>query len=224
MIVRQPLFQVHLLLSAVLFTAMFTAYTYLPAFLETAAGFDGRGVALALAGFGAAGLFGNWIAGRVVDRGPTAATAGVAVTLILATTAVALAGGTLRLLLPLLAFWGAAHTAAFVLCQVRVMLAGKSAPAFASSLNISACNVGIAAGAVAGGWIVECCGIESIGVGSAGLAALALIIAVLVKEKPAPSAHFSGSESVSKSTRASQRGVGKLDGARTVRRAFGSRN
>jgi MFS transporter, DHA1 family, inner membrane transport protein len=201
MILRQPLFLAHLLLSAVLFTAMFAAYTYLAAFLEIVAGFDGRDVALALVGFGVAGLFGNWVAGRVVDRGPTTATAGVAVALILATTAVALAGGALRLLLPLLALWGAAHTAAFVLCQVRVMLAGASAPAFASSLNISACNVGIAAGAIAGGWIIERYGIESIGFGSAGLAALTLIIAVLVKERSDPSAHFSDSETVLKPTR-----------------------
>jgi DHA1 family inner membrane transport protein len=181
MIVRRPLFQAHLLLSAVLFTAMFAAYTYLAAFLEIVAGFDGRGVAQALAGFGVAGLFGNWVAGRVVDRGPTAATAGVALALALATISVSLAGGLLGLLLPLLAFWGAAHAAAFVLCQVRVMFAAASAPAFASALNISACNVGIAAGAIAGGSIVEHGGIESVGFGSAGLALFALVIAVLVQ-------------------------------------------
>jgi DHA1 family inner membrane transport protein len=67
MILRQPLFLAHLLLSAVLFTAMFAAYTYLAAFLEIVAGFDGRDVALALVGFGVAGLFGNW--GRRARRG-----------------------------------------------------------------------------------------------------------------------------------------------------------
>jgi DHA1 family inner membrane transport protein len=183
MIVRRSLFQAHLLLSAVLFTAMFAGYTYLAAFLELVAGFDGQGVAQALAGFGVAGLFGNWVAGRVVDRGPTAATAGVAFALTLTMTAVSLAGSTLRLLLLLLAFWGATHAAAFVVCQVRVLLAGATAPAFASALNISACNVGIAAGAIAGGWVVKRCGIESIGFGSAGLAVLALVIAVLVRKK-----------------------------------------
>jgi MFS transporter, DHA1 family, inner membrane transport protein len=181
MIVRRPWFQAHLLLSAVLFTAMFAAYTYLAAFLEIVAGFDGRGIAQALAGFGVAGLLGNWVAGRVVGRGPTAATAGVAFALALATMSVSLAGGLRRLLLPVLAFWGAAHAAAFVLCQVRVMFAGASAPAFASALNISACNVGIAAGAIAGGAIVEHSGIASIGFGSAGLALFAFVIAVLVR-------------------------------------------
>jgi MFS transporter, DHA1 family, inner membrane transport protein len=190
-VLRQHGFQAHLLLSGVLFTAMFIAYTYLAAYLETVGGFDGRQVAGALMGFGAAGLFGNWIAGRVVDRGPTAATAGAAFVLALATAAVSLGGGRPMLLLPVLALWGAAHAAAFVLCQVRVMLAGPQAPAFASSLNISVCNVGIAAGAAAGGWIVERHGIESIGFGGAVLAVGALVIAFLVWKGSDPSARSS---------------------------------
>jgi DHA1 family inner membrane transport protein len=187
-LVREPVFLGHLLLSAVLFTAMFASYTYLAAFLETAAGLDSGVVALVLAGFGVAGLLGNWVAGRVVDRGPTVATAGGAGTLMLATGAVSLTSGAPPLLLPLLALWGAAHTAGFVLCQVRVMFSGAHAPAFASSLNISACNLGIAAGAVAGGWMVARYGIESIGFGSAGLAAGALLIAVPVRrwDDPGP--------------------------------------
>ena len=123
-------------------------------------------------GFGIAGVIGNWIAGRVVDRGPTAASAGVAFVLMLAMAGASLAGGEVMLLLPLLAVWGAAHTAAFLVCQVRVMLAAPTAPAFASSLNIAACNLGIAAGAEAGGWVVDQHGIGAAGYGGGALAAL----------------------------------------------------
>jgi MFS transporter, DHA1 family, inner membrane transport protein len=177
-ILRRPMVQAQLLLSALLFTAMFAAYTYLAAFLETVAGFDARRIAVALMGFGIAGVLGNWIAGRVVDRAPTAASAGVAALLMLTLAAVSLTHGRFRPLLPLLALWGAAHTAAFLLCQVRVMLAAPAAPAFASSLNIAACNGGIAAGAEAGGWIVDQHGIGAIGYGAAALAAVALALAV----------------------------------------------
>jgi MFS transporter, DHA1 family, inner membrane transport protein len=177
-ILRRPMVQAQLLLSGALFTAMFAAYTYLAAILEMVAGFDAKRIAVALMGYGIAGVLGNWIAGRVVDRAPTAASAGVAALLMLTLAAVSLAGGRLLLLLPLLALWGAAHTAAFLLCQVRVMLAAPGAPAFASSLNIAACNAGIAAGAEAGGWIVDQHGIGAIGFGAAVLAAVALAIAV----------------------------------------------
>ena len=177
-IMRRPMLQAHLALSALLFAAMFAAYSYLAAFLETVAGFDGGRIAAALMGFGIAGVIGNWIAGRVVDRGPTAASAGVAFVLMLAMAGASLAGGEVMLLLPLLAVWGAAHTAAFLVCQVRVMLAAPTAPAFASSLNIAACNLGIAAGAEAGGWVVDQHGIGAAGYGGGALAALALAMAL----------------------------------------------
>jgi MFS transporter, DHA1 family, inner membrane transport protein len=185
MILRRPAVLIHLLLSAILFTAMFAAYTYLAALLEAIAGFDGRRIAGALMGFGIAGLLGNWMAGRVADRGATAATVKVASVLMLAMGTVSLVGGRLMLLLPLLAVWGAAHTAAFLLCQVRVMLVAPNAPAFASSLNISAGNVGIAAGAVVGGWIVDHYGIGAAGFGGAALAACALAIAVAIDQSAA---------------------------------------
>jgi DHA1 family inner membrane transport protein len=186
MILRRAAVQVHLLLSAILFAAMFAGYTYLAAYLDAVAGFDGRQIAAALMGFGIAGVLGNWIAGRVADRGPTAATAGAACVLMLAMAAVSLVGATPMLLLPLLAAWGAAHTASFLLCQVRVMLVAPNAPAFASSLNISAANLGIAAGAVAGGWVVDHHGIAAVGFGGASLAACALLIAIVVRRHGGP--------------------------------------
>jgi hypothetical protein len=66
---------------------------YLAAFLQIVAAFDGGAIALALMGFGAAGLVGNWIAGRVVERVPIATTAGVAAALMVTSVALSVAGG-----------------------------------------------------------------------------------------------------------------------------------
>lgn len=178
-ILRDAAFACHLLLSIAAFGAMFAAYTYLSAFLEAIAGFGGAEVALALVGFGLAGLLGNEIAGRIVDRGPIAATAGTVAILAVATATLSLAGGAQWPLAPLLGIWGAAHAAIFSLCQVRVMLAGARAMAFASSLNIAACNLGIALGAAVGGWVVETHGIGAIGFGAAGLAGPVLLLAAV---------------------------------------------
>lgn len=173
-------FQGHLLLSAVLFTAMFSAYTYLAGFLQIVAGFNGAQIAVALFGFGAAGLVGNLVAGWAVDRAMMMATAGVAALLVISNAMVSLIGGQLSWLIPLLAIWGAAHGAAFVLCQVRVMRAGASAPAFALSLNIAICNLGIALGASVGGWIVASYGVTAIGYGGAAFALFALVVAMAI--------------------------------------------
>lgn len=167
----------HLLLSVAIFAAMFTAYTYLAAFLDGIAGFVPSQTALALTGFGAIGLVSNDVAGRWVDRRPIAATAGAMLLLAAGTALLPVAGGSVQLLLPVLALWGLAHGGCFVLCQVRVMSAGARAPAFASSLNIAASNLGIALGAAGGGAVVTHLGLELVGPASALLALLALALA-----------------------------------------------
>jgi predicted MFS family arabinose efflux permease len=76
----------------------------------------------------------------------------------------------------LLGVWGAAHTAAVTLCQVRVTLAGGCAPAFAMAMNISSANLGIALGAAFGGWVVEGVGVHAI---AHGAACLVVVVAAL---------------------------------------------
>lgn len=137
----------HLLLSCILFAGMFAGYTYIAAMLSALANLDAATIGWAPMGIGFAGVFGNWLAGRVVDRDPLAATAWVAFALAFAMAAVAPAGQSLSGLLGLaVGLWGAAHMAAFVTSQVRVMRAGGEAAAFAISLNISVCNLGIGLG------------------------------------------------------------------------------
>lgn len=178
-ILRSPLFLGHLGLSAAVFAAMFAAYAYLAAFLEREAGYGAVKVALALMGFGAVGLIGNWLAGRAADRWPIVGTAAAVLAVGLSVGAISIVGGPSDLLLPLLAIWGMAHGAGFVLCQVRVLRAGSQAPAFAMSLNIAACNFGIAIGAQAGGVVIETAGLSRIGLGAACFALLALGLAAV---------------------------------------------
>jgi MFS transporter, DHA1 family, inner membrane transport protein len=167
-------FLAQLCLSAVVFTAMFSTYSYIAAYFEEVLRLEGREVAVWLLGFGLAGLAGNWLAMRWVDRSPMGLTLVVALALVAALLALGLSGGSRLFALPPLALWGAAHTAAFVACQVRVMAAAPAAPAFAAALNISLCNLGIALGAGLGGWIVARQGIEMLWLGGAAVGAVSL--------------------------------------------------
>jgi MFS transporter, DHA1 family, inner membrane transport protein len=181
-LLRRPAFLAHLLLSGILFTAMFAGYTYIAAFvaamLGAVNGRDGTIIGGMLIGFGLAGVLGNWIAGRVVDHDPLAATGWVALVLAFAMAAAGLAGGSPTLLMILVGLWGAAHTAAFVFCQTSAMAAGSDAPAFAMSMNISVCNLGIALGAIIGGRIVDHYGAGASGYGAALLSIGAFLVAV----------------------------------------------
>jgi predicted MFS family arabinose efflux permease len=178
----RPKFLVHLVLSGLLFTAMFAAYTYIAPLLAIVANLDGVTVGWMLMGFGLAGILGNWIAGRVASPDPILATAFGAVILALVMAATGFAGAHVLLLALLIGAWGAAHTAAFVFCQVSAMTAGRDAPAFAMALNISVCNLGIALGALLGGSVVNRFGVEAAGYAGAllALAAVALAVAMIV--------------------------------------------
>lgn len=167
----------HLGLSVCVFAALFCAYAYLSAYLRELAGLEPDGVAVALTLFALAGLAGNWVAGRVVDTEPLRITAAVMVVLALALILVGLSAGRPVLLAPPLILWGAAHTAAFLACQSRLLQAAPDHLALASALNISACNLGIAVGSALGGVAVDAFAVEGSVWGSVALAALAAIAA-----------------------------------------------
>jgi hypothetical protein len=57
-----------------------------------------------------------------VQLGRRAATAWIAGTFAFAMAAIGLAGGSLAFLVMLIGLWGAAHMAAFIACQVGVMV------------------------------------------------------------------------------------------------------
>lgn len=168
-LLRQPRFVSHVVLSVASFASMFAAYTYLAAWLEEGAQLSRHGVAAALAWFGAAGVIGNLVAAKVADRSPLLGTVVTVTAAALAVFVLARVPATGPVLAALLGVWGAMHTAAVTLCQVRVTLAGGAAPAFAMSMNISSANLGIALGAGLGGIVLDAWGIRAIGWGAIAL-------------------------------------------------------
>ncbi|RPE80947.1 MFS transporter [Vulcaniibacterium tengchongense] len=174
----------HVLLSILLFTGMFTAYTYLADLLERGAGFDGGTVGWTLMGFGAVGLIGNALGGRLVDRRPLGATLLFGAPLAFALLATAPAIGSLPALAAVLALWGVTQSALFIVSHVRVMKSAPEAPAFAASLNISGANLGIALGAVAGGRVIDAVGVVGVGYAAAAIVAAAMALAAVLALAP----------------------------------------
>ncbi|WP_426140663.1 MFS transporter [Pseudomonas sp. DWP3-1-2] len=184
-ILSDPRFIANLLLSILLFTAMFAAYTYLADTLERIALVPSAHVGWWLMGFGAVGLIGNGLGGRYVDRSPLGSTIVFALLLALGMTASVPAAGSLPLLCAVLFVWGVAHTALFPICQIRVMKAAPHAQALAGTLNVSAANAGIGLGSVIGGMTIEHLGLHDVGYVAAAIAVLAVITAVLTKRMKA---------------------------------------
>ncbi len=179
-ILKDPFFVANVVLSVVVFTAMFTAYTYLADLLERIAGVAPAHVGWWLMGFGAIGLLGNWLGGRLVDRSPLGATAAFALLLGVGMAASVPLAGSPGLLAGALALWGIAYTALFPICQVRVMQSASHAQALAGTLNVSAANAGTGLGAVIGGLVIPQWGLGSIGYVATGIAVVAILMVAVV--------------------------------------------
>lgn len=179
-ILKDPRFVAHVGLSVVIFTAMFTAYTYLADTLETLVGVAPAQIGWWLMGFGAIGLIGNWLGGRAVDRSPLGATVIFVVVLGIGMAAsVFLASVRGWFEIPFV-LWGVAYTALFPICQVRVMSVASHAQALAGTLNVSAANTGIGLGAIIGGLVIPHWGLGTVGYLAAAISALALLTIPLI--------------------------------------------
>jgi predicted MFS family arabinose efflux permease len=179
-ILRDPFFVANVALSVLVFTAMFTAYTYLAVMLEHVARVPPAQLGWWLMGFGAVGLVGNWLGGRWADRHPLATTAAFCVLLATGMAATMLLAGTWTWLALALAVWGVANTALYPVCQIRVMKAASHAQALAGTLNVSAANAGIAFGAILGGLSIPAWGAGSVGYVAAAIALMAVAMVPFV--------------------------------------------
>ena len=177
-ILRNPLMQGHILLSILVFSGMFTAYTYLADILERLAGFDGTLVGWCLMGFGAVGLIGNSLGGRAVDRHPLIASMVFCGFMIAGMVALVPAIHSTIGLAAAMAVWGVTQAAMFLVSHVRLMKAAPHAPAFGASLNIAGANLGIGLGALVGGHVIDTLGLGSLGFAASGFILVSILLAL----------------------------------------------
>lgn len=179
-ILKDPYFLGNVALSVVVFTAMFTAYTYLAETLEHIGNIPSPEVGWWLMGFGVIGLGGNWLGGHFVGRGPLKVNLIAALVLALGMAATTPLAGSHVWLVLALAVWGIANTALYPICQVRVMQSATHAQALAGTLNVAMANAGIGLGAIIGGQVIQHWGLWSIGYVAAAIALLAVVMTPLV--------------------------------------------
>ncbi len=180
-ILKQPMVLLHLAASALTFAVLFMPYSFIRLFINHAFGTAFLGTnetvaSLVLLLFGIAGIWGNSLAAHHVEEHPRLTTGilTTAVALCAAMLSVVTNGAWLNLLL--FALWGTAHSGSFLACQIRVMQATPQARAFALSLNIAVCNLGIAIGASAGSIALSHGGLGFIWPGCILLSALTITV------------------------------------------------
>jgi predicted MFS family arabinose efflux permease len=144
-----------LLVTLLLVTSHFVAFTFVRPLLITIAGFETQWIGVVLFAYGLAGLAGNFLAGITAMRHTTFTLMGIAAGLVLTpllffTVGHSVIGGSATLL-----FWGLAYGGVSVGLMTWMIKAAPRAVEIAAALYVGVFNVGIALGSWVGGEIVD---------------------------------------------------------------------
>ncbi|MFJ5483671.1 MFS transporter [Pectobacterium actinidiae] len=150
-ILKNPVLWLGLIATVAVLSAMFSVYSYATQYLSKM-GIDNDSISVLMMVFGIGGLFGNFIAGQSLAKNirltvilyPIVLGASYLILHIFATP-------TFFAMAVLCAAWGGAHTSGLVVSQFWVASSAREAPEFATSLFVSAANLGVTLGAAAGG-------------------------------------------------------------------------
>jgi predicted MFS family arabinose efflux permease len=155
----------------------FAAYTYITALVRRDAGLSGLGLSAVLFGYGAAGVLGIVLAGRITDRRPRRANAASVGGVVLALAALAtVAHGSTVGTVTAVVVWGAGFTAMPVCLQAAVLRVAPRSADTASALYVVAFQIGIGGGALAGSLLVNAGLLAVLPVVGLALAAAGLVV------------------------------------------------
>jgi DHA1 family inner membrane transport protein len=162
------------------FGGVFAAFTYVTPMLTGVAGFSTGAVAWLLVVFGLGLCAGNVIGGRSADRSLMPSTYAVLGSLVVVLVIFAAILHWQIAAAVVLFVFGLVGFATVPLLQTRVLQQASDAPALASAANISAFNVGNAAGAAISGWALSA-GWNTVSPNliGAGFTAVALVLALV---------------------------------------------
>ncbi|MEU8613689.1 MFS transporter [Actinoplanes sp. NPDC048791] len=135
--------------TVVLVIGHFAAYTYIAPLVRRDGGLEGFGLSALLLGYGAAGLIGNAIVGRFVDRRPGPLLITLIVLMALSLVALVPVLGAAPTVLAAL-IWGGTFTAIPVVLQAAILRVAPLARDAASAVYVVAFQIGIGGGALLG--------------------------------------------------------------------------
>jgi predicted MFS family arabinose efflux permease len=163
--------------TAVLVVGHFAAYTYIALLVRRDGGLAGFGLSALLLGYGVAGLLGNVLVGRLVDRRPGPVLSILLTIMVVSVAALAPVLGTVPTVLAVL-IWGGAFTAMPVCLAAGVLRVAPHARDAASAGYVVAFQIGIGGGAFGGERFVRSGHLGALPLIAAGLALIAAALVI----------------------------------------------
>ncbi|WP_086008048.1 MFS transporter [Nocardia concava] len=174
---RNPVVRAGVLVTFLLVSGHYTAFTFVSPILQDVSGMDKALVGPSLLAFGIAGIIGNFVAGALGGQDIRKALIAIASLLAVVLVLMALVGGTVVTGLGLLIVWGLAFGGIPVGVQTWILRAAPDSAEAATALNTSMFNLAIALGALFGGLVADNVALRAVlwvGAALAGLAAAAV--------------------------------------------------
>ncbi|WP_181449592.1 MFS transporter [Streptomyces cyaneus] len=153
-------FYVVLIVTTLSVTGFFAGFTYVVAFLDEVSGLGGGAVSGVLFAFGAAALAGVTVTGPLLDRFPRATLAVPVAVQAVALLGLYATGHVPAVSVVLIMLLGASVATIFMATQSRVLQVAPGRTETALAANSAAYNVGIAAGALLGGFLLPVVGVR----------------------------------------------------------------
>jgi predicted MFS family arabinose efflux permease len=169
------------LITAVLVIGQFAAYTYIAPLVRRDGGLEGFGLSALLLGYGAAGLIGNIVVGRYVDRRPGPVLMALLGTMVLTVGLLAPVLGPVPTWICALA-WGGMFTAVPVCLASAPLRVAPRAQDAASAVYVVAFQVGIGGGALVGERFVRAGLLGALPLFTAGLALVACVLVAVARQ------------------------------------------
>lgn len=191
-VLRKPALWLNILATVLVFTAMFSVYSYAAEYLKTETRMDATSISMVLVIFGIGGVSGNLLAGRLLGRNMTATVALYPASLALAYLVLHLGDSSdLGSMAVIAVLWGATHTSGMLVSQVWLTSVASEAPEFATSLFVSAGNGGVVLGTALGGVFINMFGVHGVlwcGLIFCGLSVFAIVTKAILYPMSQPQA------------------------------------
>lgn len=183
LLMRRPALMSIYLLTVIVVTAHYTAYSYIEPFVQVVAGFSANFATVLLLILGGAGIIGSILFGKLGNKHASALVSSAIGLLLTCLLLLMPAAGSESHLAILSLFWGVAIMIIGLGMQVKVLALAPDATDVAMSLFSGIFNLGIGAGALVGNQISLHVSMSAIGYLGAIPALIALIWSVLIFRK-----------------------------------------
>ncbi|MEJ5052690.1 MFS transporter [Sphingobacterium sp. MYb382] len=155
-ILKQPLVWVNYGYILLMIAGMFATYSYLADYFTQITKMNGAQVSLMLLLFGAAGILGNWLVGKVISRNVQIGFRYFPIALIVVELLAYFFGTWFAPMTLIIMIWGFVHTAGFLIGNTRgVYQIPQHTLEFTNSFVPSFFNLGVTFGTMAAGWVIK---------------------------------------------------------------------